>query len=250
MTGSTDILTFHTNGENPSWIHDWETTKEMLDQGLPFHTTQIRLMDSFPVRHAYKRFLLVDGPNEMLFESDGDYWRVDFTDRPLRKVNRLSRMWRDLCLDAVADGSPEPWSVSVKTWEGSLGIRKASTDPGAVDSWQPGKDRVLTLHAGKSGDMAVHGWLSAEVLIGMGLSFETTQMYAMEDARVKALYDTVRIVEGDGRVVEMRHDGSHWRSYLTGRLISPYNDILGLWEHGEFEQRGASLASGWRREQS
>lgn len=225
-----DILTFHTNGEDPEWVHDWETAERLLGEGETFHTTQLGLIDSNPVRHAYDRFLLVDGPNEFLFVSDGNRWLTDWTDRPLRKAHRLMYVWERGTLDG--EGSRiEPWVRSLEQRRIALAQQGFLGD---ADEGNPYGRRTATFHAGTSGWAAIHGWLSTRVLIGMGIPFETTQMELLNDWQVKSLYDEIRIIEADGRTITLESDGKTWRTDATEREIRLHNNLFHLWANGEF----------------
>lgn len=227
-TADTDILTFHTGGEDPDWVHDWATAERMLAQGRRFHTTQIELMDTHYVRHAYDRFLLVDGPNEFLFVSDGRDWKTDFTNHPYKKIHRLAHAWRSGRLDGTNESVVTPWARSMR-------VRQEASDPGATREWKKlDRKRWLELRVGPAGN-ALHSWIASEVIIGQGLSFATTQMGVLHDPRVKGLYDEIRIVEEDGDVIRLeRGEDGRWVSDVTERIIRPENDILHLWANGEF----------------
>lgn len=225
---SLGLLTFHTNGERPDWVHDWETASRLLSEGLPFHTTQLGLIDSFEVRHWYDGFLFVDGPNEFSFRSDGDRWATDWTDRDLRKFHRILRMWEAGKLEGAGNAS------RIEAWERSVPQRQARD--GALP---PGEaPREATFMAGSGGKLAVHGWLSARVLIGMGMSFVTTQMELLNDPQVKGSYDRIVIIEDDGRKAVLERDGRGWVANVEGRpserVLRASNNLFRLWRTGEF----------------
>lgn len=222
-----DILTFHTNGEDPAWVHDWETTSTLLQQGRPFHTTQLGLIDSHAVRYGYDRFRIVDGPNEFLFTSDGKQWLTDWLDAPVRKICRILHMWESGKLDG--DGS------RIKPWDSSFRQRmQAMQAQGDRIQGEGFPRRVVTFHVGRKGHADIHGWLSAQVLIGMGLPFSTTQMSLLNDWQIKEGYDEIRIVEDSGRTTVIESDGRTWRSDATQREMRLMNNLFNLWKVGEF----------------
>lgn len=229
MSGKTqaEMLTFHTNGESPEWAHDWRTAEGLLAEGKAFHTTQIGLIDSHHVRHSYGRFALVDGPNRFVFESDGDRWATESTSYPLRKIHRIAHLWKTTELD-VEHGT------NLVAWDRSLAQREILAGrelPRRV--LDDGSPLTATFCVGPEGRDAIHGWLSARVLVSMGMSLVTTQMDLLGDWQVLGAYDRIVIADGDDRVTLDSVDGT-WRSDRTDRAIRPSNDLFSLWRNGEF----------------
>ena len=221
------MLTFHTNGESPEWVHDWRTAAGLLAEGKAFHTTQLGLIDSYYVRHAYDRFALIDGRNRFVFESDGARWVTDSTSYPLRKIHRIAYLWESMKLD-VTYGTGEAWERSLE--QRSI-LARHEEPQRVVDDGSP---LTATFCVGEEGIDAIHGWLSARVLINMGMSFVTTQLSLMGDWQVMSAYDRIIIVDGNDEITLNSTDGT-WQSARTDRKILPSNNLFALWKNGAFD---------------
>lgn len=217
-------ITFHTNGEDSAWTHDWETTSQRMERYESFHTTQLGLMDSHLAKHRYDAVVLVDGDNEYVFESDYGLWHTNATERDLRKVHQLLRLWKTGAFDGDTP------------WERSRAIRNDWLRPASITYEGVREDeelRQVTFHVDQAGWQDIHGWLSARILLEMGLSFQTTQMDLLRDWRLLRGYDRIEILHGEHSVV-LVHCEDGWHSDSTQRIVRVDNDLFHLWSNCEF----------------
>ena len=219
-----NTVTFHTNGEDPGWLHGWAETEQALARGESVHATQMELIDSYWVHHCYAKVILDDEGRSIAIPPDGKRWRAGATQDGPHGSHGLLHLWQHGAFDE--DGS--------RPTRGQA-LRRASCSPTGCPSPRIGSDgrRSVTCHVDGTGSWAIHGWLSSCVLLEVGMSFATTQVSLLDDWRVREFYDEVVIESGKGSVT-LDDDGTHWRMSGRGMRIPKTDSLLELWKSGGF----------------